>query len=158
MQPFSDAPYGLQRFELPAGSPTAKGVQVVEDSAAKQKVLGDVRAFADGLAMNGGTALFDAVFQSLQNMALERKKNPGYQYSVVAFTDGENNQGRSFAQFKRDYAQLPEDARAIPVFMVLFGEANEKELRDLVQVTGGRLFDARRTPLYNVFKDIRAFQ
>ena len=95
---------------------------------------------------------------SLQNMALERKKNPGYQYSVVAFTDGENNQGRSFAQFKRDYAQLPEDARAIPVFMVLFGEANEKELRDLVQVTGGRLFDARRTPLYNVFKDIRAFQ
>jgi Ca-activated chloride channel family protein len=48
--------------------------------------------------------------------------------------------------------------RAIPVFMVVFGEANERELKDLVNTTGGRLFDARKASLYSVFKDIRAFQ
>ncbi|MBW8830939.1 MAG: VWA domain-containing protein [Burkholderiales bacterium] len=158
MQPFSDNPYGMERFDIPGGSSSAKGVQIQEDSEAKQRVLTDVRAFADGLRMNGGTALFDAVFKSLEHMAAEKKKNPGYQYSVVAFTDGENNQGRTFAQFKHDYANLPEDARSIPVFMVLFGEANEHELDELVKVTGGRLFDARKTPLYSVFKDIRAYQ
>jgi Ca-activated chloride channel family protein len=158
MQPFSDNPYDLQRFEIPAGAPTARGVQVLEDSAAKQKALAQVRAFAAGLNMRGGTALFDAVLKSLKNMADEKQKNPGYQYSVVAFTDGESNKGRTFDEFKRDYEQLPEDARSIPVFMVLFGDANEQQLRELVKVTGGRLFDARKTPLYSVFKDIRAYQ
>lgn len=158
MQPFSDQPYGLQAFHVPGGANDARGVQIQEDSEAKQKVLADVRAYADGLRMRGGTALFDAVLVSLRHMADEKRKNPDYQYSVVAFTDGENNQGRNFDQFKRDYAQLPEDARSIPVFMVLFGEANESQLRELVKVTGGRLFDARKTPLYGVFKDIRAYQ
>jgi len=158
LQPFSDAVYGLTAFEVPAGSTAAKGVQLQADSEAKQQVLAQVRDFADQLKMTGGTALYDAVYVSLQNMLAEKKKNPNYQYSVVAFTDGENNKGRTIEDFKRDYAALPEDVRGIPVFMVLFGEANETDLKALVQITGGRVFDARRTPLYSVFKDIRAYQ
>ncbi|MBI5256913.1 MAG: VWA domain-containing protein [Burkholderiales bacterium] len=158
LQPFSETPYGLTAFEVPAGSTVAKGVALQADSEAKQQLLAKVREFADGLNMTGGTALYDAVYASLKHMLEERKKNPKYQYSVVAFTDGENNKGRSLEQFKQDYAALPEDVRGIPVFMVLFGEANEKALKDLVQVTGGRVFDARKTPLYSVFKDIRAYQ
>ena len=91
-------------------------------------------------------------------MLEERQKNPNYQYSVVAFTDGENNVGRSIEDFKRDYAALPEDVRGIPVFWVLFGEGNEAALKELAKLTGGRVFDARSTPLYTVFKDIRAYQ
>jgi Ca-activated chloride channel family protein len=158
LQPFSEQPYGRTAFEIPGGAPNARGVQIQADSEAKQKVLGDVRDFADGLRMTGGTALYDAVLLSLQNMLEEKKKNPSYQYSVVAFTDGENNKGRSLEQFKRDYALLPEDVRGIPVFMVLFGEAQESALQDLVKTTGGKVFDARKTPLYGVFKDIRAYQ
>ena len=158
LQPFADQPYGLTRFEVPAGSTGGKGVALQADSEAKQAVLAEVRDFADNLKMTGGTALYDAVLVSLQRMLEERKSNPRYQYSVVAFTDGENNKGRTLEQFKRDYAALPEDVRGIPVFLVLFGEANEAALKDLVQVTGGRVFDARKTPLYGVFKDIRAFQ
>ncbi|MBT9458639.1 MAG: VWA domain-containing protein [Burkholderiaceae bacterium] len=158
LQPFAENPYGLVRFELPAGKAGAKGVQEQADSEAKQAVLAEVRDKAERLRMKGGTALYDAVFESLQHMLAEREKSPGYQYSVVAFTDGENNQGRNLEAFKRDYAALPEDVRAIPVFMVLFGEANEADLKALVKVTGGRVFDARSTPLYTVFKDIRAYQ
>ena len=77
---------------------------------------------------------------------------------MVAFTDGEANKGRTLEEFKAAYAQLPEDVRAIPVFLVLFGEANEQALREVVNTTGGRLFDARKTSLYSVFKDIRAYQ
>jgi Ca-activated chloride channel family protein len=124
----------------------------------KQEALALVRDYAEGLKMTGGTALYDAVFAALQLMHTERQKNPNYQYSVVAFTDGEVNKGRNLAQFKADYAQLPEDVKAIPVFMVLFGEANEAALKDLVSTTGGRVFDARKNSLYSVFKDIRAFQ
>ena len=161
MLPFSEQVYAPVFFQLP-GVPKAdaarKGLAVQADTEGKQKVLGQVRDFADGLQMNGGTALYDAVLQALVNMNQERQKNPGYQYSVVAFTDGEVNKGRDMAQFKTAYAALPEDVRAIPVFMVLFGEANEAALKDLVATTGGRVFDARKGSLYNVFKDIRAYQ
>ncbi len=158
LQPFSETPYGLTAFEVPAGGAAAKGVQLQADSDAKQQTLARVREFADALNFTGGTALYDAVYDSLKHMLEEKKKNPKYQYSVVAFTDGENNKGRNLEQFKRDYAALPEDVRGIPVFMVLFGEASEKDLQSLVQITGGRVFDARKTPLYSVFKDIRAYQ
>lgn len=160
MLPFSEQVYPAVYFQLP-GVPkggAAKGLALQEDSKAKQQVLGQVRDFAESLQMSGGTALYDAVLQALVNMNNERQKNPGYQYSVVAFTDGENNKGRGLAEFKAAYASLPEDVRAIPVFMVLFGEANEIALKDLVSVTGGRTFDARKASLYSVFKDIRAYQ
>ena len=158
LQPFSEQPYGLTAFEVPASTAAAKGVALQADSDAKQAMLAKVREFADQLNMTGGTALYDAVYDSLKHMLEEKKKNPKYQYSVVAFTDGDNNKGRSLEQFKRDYAALPEDVRGIPVFMVLFGEANDAALKDLVNITGGRVFDARKTPLYSVFKDIRAYQ
>jgi len=158
MLPFSDAPRAMTFFQLPAAAGATKGVRMQEDSQAKQEVLGRVRDYADQLRMTGGTALYDSVLVALAHMAEEKKKNPSYQYSVVAFTDGENNLGRNLKAFQAAYAELPEDARGVPVFMVLFGEANESDLKALVQTTGGRLFDARRTPLYAVFKDIRAYQ
>jgi Ca-activated chloride channel family protein len=158
LQPFSETPYGLQGFEVPAGKVAARGVAEQADSDAKRQVLADVRGAAEQLQMTGGTALYDAVHEALTHMLAERQKNPRFQYSVVALTDGENNKGRSLEEFKRDYAALPEDVRGIPVFWVLFGEANEVALKELAQLTGGRVFDARKTPLYSVFKDIRAYQ
>lgn len=158
MLPFAGRPGDITAFEVPAGRTQAKGVQVQQDSEAKQQVLATVRDYADGLQMTGGTALYDTVLAALRHTLEERKKSPQYQYSVVAFTDGENTEGRNLAAFKAAYAQMPEDVRAIPVFMVLFGEAKESDLKDMVQTTGGRVFDARKTALYAVFKDIRAYQ
>lgn len=149
MLTFSDTVNDPVFFQVPK---TSVNIQ------AKQQVLANVRDYADTLRMTGGTALYDAVLTALVTMNTERQKNPSYQYSVVAFTDGEVNKGRNLAQFKAAYADLPEDVKAIPVFMVLFGEANEAALKDLVATTGGRLFDARKASLYSVFKDIRAFQ
>ncbi|MFG6465218.1 substrate-binding and vWA domain-containing protein [Roseateles sp. BYS87W] len=156
--PFSDRPGEPVPFEIPAGTKLAKGVAPQVDTDAKLAELRRVRDAADSLHMTGGTALYDAVLQGLQHMLEERKRNPDYQYSVVAFTDGKNNMGRRLDDFRRDYERLPEDVRGIPVFMVLFGEADAGDLKALVDITGGKVFDARKTPLYAVFKDIRAYQ
>ena len=155
--PFSERVQAPTFFEMPAAG-TAKGIGAGVDTAAKQQVLGQVRDYAESLRMDGGTALYDAVLVALTSMHTERQREPGYQYSVVAFTDGEVNKGRNLQEFKAAYAQLPEDVRAIPVFMVLFGEANEQSLKEVVAITGGKVFDARKSTLYNVFKDIRAYQ
>lgn len=156
--PFSDRVGEPVRFEIPAGSRVARGVVPQADTEAKLAELKRVRDTADELRMAGGTAMYDAVLTGLQNMLEERKRNPDYQYSVVAFTDGKSNMGRRLEDFRRAYEQLPEDVRGIPVFMVLFGEADAGDLKALVEITGGKVFDARKTPLYAVFKDIRAYQ
>lgn len=158
MLPFSNRPGEMTYFELPAGRAQAKGVQMQQDSQAKQQVLAEVRDYADRMTMHGGTALYDSVLKALQHVLEQKARAPHYQYSVVAFTDGENNQGRGLAEFEAAYAQLPEDVRGVPVFMVVFGEANEADLKRLTTVTGGKTFDARKLPLYAVFKEIRAYQ
>jgi Ca-activated chloride channel homolog len=61
-------------------------------------------------------------------------------------------------QFKEAYAALPEDARAIPVFTVAFGEASEVALKEISKLSGGKSFDARKMALSAVFKEIRAYQ
>lgn len=156
--PFSDRPREPVLFEIPAGTRVAKGVAPQADTDAKKAELQRVRDAADALRMNGGTALYDSVLAALNHMLEQRKLHPDYQYSVVAFTDGKNTVGRNLEAFKQAYEQLPEDVRGIPVFMVLYGDAAEGDLKQLVSITGGRVFDARKTPLYAVFKDIRSYQ
>ncbi|WP_268167890.1 substrate-binding and vWA domain-containing protein [Roseateles hydrophilus] len=156
--PFSDRPREPVLFEIPAGTRVAKGVAPQADTDAKKAELQRVRDSADSLRMAGGTALYDSVLAALNHMLEQRKLNPDYQYSVVAFTDGKNTVGRNLDAFKQAYEQLPEDVRGIPVFMVLYGDAAEGDLKQLVSITGGRVFDARKTPLYAVFKDIRSYQ
>ena len=158
MLPFSSEPGQPVLFQIPDAGKGGKGVAAAQDSEAKAKAMGAVRDYAATLHAHGGTALYDSILVALKNMADEKEKHPEYQYSVVGFTDGENTNGRDFAAFQAAHAALSEDARAIPVFMVLFGDAKEAELQGLVKVTGGRVFDARKTPLYAVFKDIRAYQ
>jgi Ca-activated chloride channel family protein len=158
METFSTQPRDPVLFEIPAPKAVARGVAAKPDTEAKRRAMADVRAFVSGLRAEGGTALYDSILDAITRMAAERKAHPEYQYSVVGFTDGENTDGRNYDRFVADYDALPEDAKTIPVFMVLFGDAKEAELKGLVKVTGGRVFDARHVPLYSVFKDIRAYQ
>jgi Ca-activated chloride channel family protein len=155
---FSNRVNEPEYFEVPAAKGGGASRLAETDSAEKQAVFAQVRAYADDLKMRGGTAMYDALYVALKAMGEEKQKRPDYAYSVVAFTDGENNTGRNLAKFRSDYLELPEAARKIPVFMILFGEARESELKSLVEITGGKVFDARKTPLATVFKDIRSYQ
>jgi Ca-activated chloride channel family protein len=53
---------------------------------------------------------------------------------------------------------MPADVQRVRVFTVLFGEGNAGELKDLAEMTGGRAFDSRATPLALMFKGIRGYQ
>jgi len=41
---------------------------------------------------------------------------------------------------------------------VLFGNANEEEMIEVAELTGGRVFDGRSEALSLVFKQIRGYQ
>lgn len=94
-------------------------------------------------------------------MELSRERARGKEkryYTVVLMTDGENNQGLAPTQFVDWYRSQGESVRGIPVFPILFGEGSAAELRELADLTGGRLFDSRSNTLATVFKEIRGYQ
>jgi Ca-activated chloride channel family protein len=111
------------------------------------------------LSAYGGTAIYSATQRALIELAQERiRAREKRYYTVVLMTDGENNRGLSKEEFVQWYRTRGQNIRAIPVFPILFGEGNAKELREIADLTGGRLFDSRSSTLAAVFREIRGYQ
>ncbi|MEV6034024.1 VWA domain-containing protein [Nonomuraea sp. NPDC052116] len=138
MIPFSNSPMRPVPFTVPERDP--------------QAVLAQIKAFAEGLSAGGGTAIYDSL-----TAAYDRPVTPGHYTSVVLMTDGDNTDGSDYAAFEARYRALPEDRRA-PAFVVLFGESDVEEMRKVAELTGGAVFDARKTSLSSAFKEIRGYQ
>src|SRR5579863_10214346 len=115
-----------------------------------------VGKFINPLSAGGSTAIYSSVQQALVELSQERgrAKEKRY-YTVVLMTDGENNRGLSQREFVAWYKNQGENVRGIPVFPILFGEGNADELKEIADLTGGRLFDSRSSTLAAVFKEIR---
>ncbi|TMR20787.1 VWA domain-containing protein [Nonomuraea turkmeniaca] len=139
MIPFDDRPDAPVPFTVPDRDP--------------EPVLAQIKAFAEQLDANGGTAIYDSL-----RAAYDRPVTPGRYSSIVLMTDGENTDGSDYAAFESHYRSLPEEQRRTPTFVVLFGESDVEEMRQVAQLTGGAVFDARSTSLSSAFKEIRGYQ
>ncbi|MGR6917382.1 VWA domain-containing protein [[Actinomadura] parvosata] len=139
MIPFSGAPRQPVPFTVPERNP--------------ETVLAAIRSFAESLSANGGTAIYDSL-----RTAYDRPVEPGHYGSIVLMTDGENTDGSGYADFASHYRSLPEERRRVPTFVVLFGDSDVEEMRQVAELTGGAVFDARETSLTSAFKEIRGYQ
>lgn len=115
-----------------------------------------IRTQAEHLKPDGGTAIYDALFRAEQLAAQERQKDPGRVVSIVLLTDGANNEGARFSEYRERVLQT--SGERFKVFPIVFGESDANEMRELAELTGGRSFDAIKTPLSQVFKEIRGYQ
>lgn len=141
---FSSDVTQLGSYDIPEGN---------ADSA-RQAVRQDV----DGLKIGGDTAMYDALYQGYQKALELRSANPEFITTVVLLTDGEWTAGRTLGEFKDDFKGLPEDAYSIPTFAVLFGDSVPEDLEAIAELTGGRVFDARKDGLTSSFQEIRGYQ
>ncbi len=116
--------------------------------------LSDVRAYVEGLRTAGNTAIYGTLQHSLELAAQSRSDDNVT--SVVLFSDGENTDYPSLAEFSFWYEATPE-VQGIPVYAILFGEASRAEMEQLTQLTGGRAFDATGGDLTAAFKEIRGY-
>lgn len=113
----------------------------------------ELASMVDGLVAEGDTGIYDALMSAYSRID-EQEHIP----SILLMTDGELTAGPNFVDFQRFHAALPESKRAIPVFIILYGEANVREMGNLAELTGGRTFDAINGDLDDAFKEIRAYQ
>lgn len=120
----------------------------------------------NSLTARGGTAIYSALsngYQWLNTVQNSNKLNSNpekkpFYYTIVLMTDGKNQSGLDFATFQQTYHNLPADAKKIKVFPVLFGAADEAEMQQIANLTGGKVFDGRHGNLSQVFRKIRGYQ
>ena len=138
----------LQSFDSRPNEPvTARFSHEDPASAAK------LTEYVDGLRASGSTAMYQTLLEAL------RETDPaGGIPSIVLLSDGEDTVGPRFSEFKEQYDQLPAAQRSVPVFVILYGDASEAEMRELAELTGSEVFDALGGDLAAAFKEIRGFQ
>ncbi|WP_075255757.1 VWA domain-containing protein [Herbaspirillum camelliae] len=129
-----------------------------DDASMNQQTLKSLERSVNSLSAGGGTAIYSATQTAYQSAVERRKKDPARFYSVVVMTDGQNGDGISIDQFASWYRSLPPQDQGIKVFTVMFGEASASDLKKLAEMTGGRLFDGRKSGLQAIFKEIRGYQ
>ncbi len=115
------------------------------------------RDTVDALELGNGTAIYDGLEAAYAYLAKTVPAEPDRTHSVVLMTDGENNAGDDFSAFEAKYNALPAAAKNVKLFPILFGEGNTDEMNKLAALTGGRVFDGRKS-LEAAFKEIRGYQ
>ena len=99
---------------------------------------------------NGGTNIYLASEKALDVLKDENMEE--YSLSIVLMTDGMSNSG-SLNSLKQKYKTINKD---IPIFSIMFGDADSKELESIADLTNAKVFDGR-TNLLSAFKQVRGY-
>ena len=104
----------------------------------------------NNLEPGGATNIYDSSIKALS--ILDAEDSNKYSLSVVMMTDGMSNYG-NFNNLKSAYSKVGKD---IPIFGILFGDADDSQLENIAKLTKATVFDGR-TNLLNAFKQVRGF-
>lgn len=102
--------------------------------------------------VGGSTDIHSPIIRGLELYAALPTRHE-YIPAIVLMTDGAHNTGPDFAEVERLYRKLRLD---VPVFAILFGEADPSQLEPLAELTRGRVFDGRKD-LTGAFRKVRGY-
>ena len=74
-----------------------------------------------------------------------------YTPAIILLTDGQSS--GSIYGFKQAYDEIGEE---IPVFSIMFGDADETQLEELAEYTNARVFDGREN-LTEAFRSVKGY-
>jgi Ca-activated chloride channel family protein len=130
----------------------------IDDTDPNGPDMTEIRDYIDSLKVYPATAIYSGVEAGYAAVEKEQAKDPDRLYSIVLMTDGENNAGVEPDQFEKDYAGYADAVRAVHVYPVLFGEGSKDAMGRIASLTGGTVFDATKSSLLTIFKQIRGYQ
>lgn len=99
--------------------------------------------------IGGGTNMYIAINQGLDT--LKEYDLDQYTPAIIILSDGASSY--DFDPFKKKYDDLGKD---IPVFSIMFGDADETQLQELAEYTNARVFDGRKD-LVNAFRSVKGY-
>lgn len=130
----------------------------IDEKTSGGESMRNIRNHVAALQASGGTAIYDALKQAYEMAGQAKAADPDRFYSIVLMSDGDNTAGLDLRGFSSFYHQVSGQLSQVRTFPVLFGDSNDREMKRLAELTGGRVFDSRRHSLVEVFKKIRGYQ
>ena len=100
--------------------------------------------------LNGSTALYMAALKGVEILAKEDRDE--YVTSIIVMTDGQANVG-TYRDFENSYNKYGIE---IPIYSITFGDADERQLNEISNLTNGKVFDGK-TDLTKAFKQVRGY-
>lgn len=137
--------------------PFAGNVYPVLATQGNGQELVDLNNQVQALRLGGGTAMYEGIDE-----AIDQLTNPDGPYfkdlnhytpAVVVLTDGQPNGAMKFKELADHYHQAGQD---IPIFSILFGEAEEAKMKELAELSRARVFDGRKD-LVNAFRQVKGY-
>ena len=95
---------------------------------------------------DGSTALEVA----LKNLPSDRDD---YTVAIALLTDGQSDTAK-LDEFKQQYAS---DGKGVPIFSIMFGDADSQQLNDLAKLSNGKVFDGRNGNLSGIFREVKGY-
>ena len=111
--------------------------------------LEDLYTTIEALGPGGGTDMYQAAVQGID--ALKQYDLSAYTPAIILLTDGQS--GGSFSQLADAYASL---GSQVPIFSIMFGDADESQLEDLAEFSNARVFDGRED-LVGAFRSVKGY-
>ena len=111
--------------------------------------LEDLYATIEALGPGGGTDMYQAAVQGID--ALKQYDLSAYTPAIILLTDGQS--GGSFSQLADTYVSL---GSQVPIFSIMFGDADESQLEDLAEFSNARVFDGRED-LVGAFRSVKGY-
>ncbi|MFW5808047.1 MAG: vWA domain-containing protein, partial [Spirochaetota bacterium] len=103
------------------------------------------------LKPEGSTDIYTPILAGLEHMqTIDTRK---YIPSIILMTDGFSTTGRTFEQVSAYYRFVDTD---VPIFSIMFGGADEKQLMQLGELSRARVFDGR-TDLITAFREAKGY-
>ena len=107
----------------------------------------------NGLDVGGQTNLYGCAQNAISEI---QNLGDNYTKTIILMTDGEANVG-SFEELRSTYmSSVARNNEKIPIYSIMFGSARERQLRDIAELTNGKVFDGREN-LKEAFKEVRSY-
>ena len=101
------------------------------------------------LRTGGGTDMYAAAERGLK--MLEQYDLSQYTPAIIILSDGVSS--GSFSDFEEAYQELGQE---VPIFSIMFGDADETQLEELAACTNARVFDGREN-LTEAFRSVKGY-
>ncbi len=116
------------------------------------QVLGDLLAKIENLEPGGGTNMYVAAAEAVRKMQSYAESGQ-YHASVIVMSDGMSE--GSMAQFNATIAGTGM-GKDIPLFTILFGDAQPEQMKAFAEAMSGRMFDGR-VDVVQAFREAKGY-
>ena len=98
----------------------------------------------------GSTDIYNALEVALRNLPSDRDD---YTVAIALLTDGQSETGK-LEEFKQRYES---EGKGVPIFSIMFGDADSNQLNDLATLSNGKVFDGRNGDLSGIFREVKGY-